>query len=150
MGPASTLSFLRAARVEGPVKVLWAPWGLAARWWHRGVSGAPRRPGTCGELHAWIGPLLQARPWAELWAGHRVSNPVQFSSVQSLSHVRLLATLWTAAHQACLSITNSRSLPKLMSIESVMPCNHLILCPPLLLPPSIFPSIRVFSYESSF
>ena len=73
----------------------------------------------------------------------------QFSSVQSLSHVRLFVTLWTAAHQASLSITNSQSLPKLMSIELVMPSNHLILCLPLLLPPSIFPSIRVFSSESS-
>ena len=73
----------------------------------------------------------------------------QFSSVQSLSHVRLFVTLRTAAHQASLSITNSQSLPKLMSIELVMPSNHLILCLPLLLPPSIFPSIRVFSSESS-
>ena len=70
------------------------------------------------------------------------------SSVQSLSHVRLFATPWTAAHQASLSITNSQSLLKLMSIEPVMPSNHLILCCPLLLPPSIFPSIRVFSNES--
>ena len=67
----------------------------------------------------------------------------QFSSVVSNS-----ATLWTAARQASLSITNSQSLPKLMSIESVMPSNHLILCPPLLFLPSIFPSIRVFSSES--
>ena len=73
---------------------------------------------------------------------------VQFSSVQSLTRVRLFATPWTAARQASLSITNSRSLPKLMSIESVMPSNHLILCHPLLLLPSIFPSIRVFSNES--
>ena len=73
---------------------------------------------------------------------------VQFSSVQSLSHVALFATPWTGAHQASLCITNSRSLLKLMSIESVMPSNHLILCHPLLLPPSIFPSIRVFSNES--
>ena len=72
----------------------------------------------------------------------------QFSSVQSLSHARLLVTLWTAAWQASLSITNSQSLFKLMSIESVMTSNHLILCHPLLLPPSIFPSIRVFSSES--
>ena len=71
-----------------------------------------------------------------------------FSSVQLLSRVRLFATPWTAACQASLSITNSRSLPKLMSIESVMPSNHLTLCRPLLLPPSIFPSIRVFSSES--
>ena len=65
-----------------------------------------------------------------------------------LSHVRLFATPWTAAHQASLSIINSRSLLKLMSIESVMPSNHLILCCPLLLLPSIFPHIRVFSNES--
>ena len=71
------------------------------------------------------------------------------SSVQSLSHVRFFATPWTAAHQASLSIINSRSPPKPMSIESVMPSNHLILCHLLLLPPSIFPSIRVFSNESA-
>ena len=71
-----------------------------------------------------------------------------FSSVQSLSRVRLFATPWTAAHQASLSITNSQSLLKLMSIELVMPSNHLILCHPLL-PPSVFPSIRVFSNESA-
>ena len=73
----------------------------------------------------------------------------QFTSVQSLSRVRLFATPWTAAHQASLSITNSQSLPKPMSIESVMPSNHLILCHPILLLPSIFPSIRVFSNESA-
>ena len=75
---------------------------------------------------------------------------LHFSSVQSLSHVWLFVTSWTAAHQASLSITNSQSLLKLMPIESVMPSNHLILCGPLLLPPSIFPSIRVFSNESVF
>ena len=69
-------------------------------------------------------------------------------SVQSLSCVWLFATPWTAARQASLSITNSRCLLKFMSIESVMPSNHLILCHPLLLLPSIFPSIRVFSNES--
>ena len=73
----------------------------------------------------------------------------QFSSVQSLSRVQLFATLWTAARKASLSITNSQSLLTLMSIESVMPSNHLILCRPLLLLPSIFPSIRVFSNESA-
>ena len=72
----------------------------------------------------------------------------QISSVQSLSHVRLFATPWTAARQASLSITNSWSLPKLMSIESVMPSNYLILCRPLFFPPSIFPNIRVFTNES--
>ena len=71
-----------------------------------------------------------------------------FSSVQSLSRVWFFVTPWIVAHQASLSITNSRSLLKLMSIESVMPSNHLILCCPLLLSPSIFPSIRVFSNES--
>ena len=70
------------------------------------------------------------------------------SSVQSLSCVWLFVTPWTAAHQASLSITNSRSLPKLMSIESVLPSNHLIFCRLLLLLPSIFPSIRVFFNES--
>ena len=74
---------------------------------------------------------------------------VQFSSVQSLSHVRLFAIPWTTARQASLSIINSRSSLKLMSIESVMPSSHLILCCPLLLLPSIFLSIRVFSNESA-
>ena len=70
------------------------------------------------------------------------------SSVQLLSHIQLFATPWTAAHQASLSITNSQSLLKLMSIESVTPSNYLILCCPLLLPPSIFPRTRVLSTES--
>ena len=78
---------------------------------------------------------------------YRFSNTIQFSSVQSLSCVQLFATPWTAARQASLSITNSQSPPKPMSIELVMPSNHLILCRPLLLLPSIFPSIRVFSNE---
>ena len=91
----------------------------------------------------------------EVWQAevHRVTKSqtllssgcyIQFSSVQSLSHVQLFATPWTAALQASLSITNFRSLLKLMSIESVMPSNHLILFHPFFLPPSIFPSIRVF------
>ena len=78
-----------------------------------------------------------------------LSTSVQLSSVQSLIHVRLFATPWTAALQASLSITNSRSPPKLMSTESEMPSNHLILCHSLLLLPSIFPSIRVFANESA-
>ena len=76
-------------------------------------------------------------------------DSVQFSSVQLLSRVWLLETPWTAACQASLSITNCWSLPKLTSIESVMPTNHLILCCPFLLLPSIFPSIRVFSNKSA-
>ena len=81
---------------------------------------------------------------------HQVSNinrGFQFSSVQSLSHVRLFSTPWTAARRTSLSITHSWSLRKLMSIESVMPSNHLVLCHPLLLLPLISPSIRVFSNE---
>ena len=76
-------------------------------------------------------------------------HSVQFSSVQSLSRVPLFVTPWTTAHQASLSITNSRSPPKSMSIESMMPSNHLILYRPLLLLPSILPSIRVFSNKST-
>ena len=76
------------------------------------------------------------------------SELFQYSSVQSLSHVQLFVTPWTAAHQDSLSITNSWSLLKLISTGSVMSSNHFILCCPLLLPPSILPSIRVFSNES--
>ena len=86
-------------------------------------------------LRAWL------RGTAHFWE-------TQWLHSLSLSHVRLFATPWIAARQASLSITNSQSLCKLMSIESVMPYNHLILCHPLLLPSSIFPSIRVFSNES--
>ena len=81
------------------------------------------------------------------WNWHNIVNP--FGSVQSLSRVQLSETSWTTARQASLSTTNSRSLPKPMSIELVIPSNHLILCHLLLLLPSIFPSIRVFSNESS-
>ena len=84
--------------------------------------------------------------WSDLW--FHILHSVQFSSIQLLSRVWLFATPWTAAHQASLSFTNSWSLLKLMSIESVMPSNGLILCHPLRLPPSIFPSIRVFSNQS--
>ena len=76
-----------------------------------------------------------------------ILRDVHFSSVQLLSRVLLFATPWTAAHQASLSVTNSQSLLKFLSVESVMPSNHLILCHPLLLPTSVFPSIRVFSSE---
>ena len=96
-------------------------------------------------LLPWVFPGIRVFPnksalhirWPKYWS---------FSSVQSLSHVWLFVTPWTAPCQASLSITNSWSLLKLMSIESVMPSNHLILCRPLL-PPSIFPSIKVFSNE---
>ena len=79
---------------------------------------------------------------------HTSHHHLEVTSIQSFSHVRLFVTPWIAARQASLSITNSQSLLKLMSVESVIPSSHLILCHPLLLPPSIFPSIRVFSIES--
>ena len=82
-----------------------------------------------------------------MWISYKLYI-VQFSLVSSLNCVQLFATPWTAACQASLSITNSQSLLKLMSIKSVMPSNHLILCHPFLLLPSIFPSIRVFSSDS--
>ena len=85
--------------------------------------------------------VINVPRWYEMFCS------VQFSSVQSLSHVRFFATPWTAAHQASLFITNFQSILKSMSIDLVMPSNHLILCRPLLLWPLIFPSIRVFSDE---
>ena len=88
-------------------------------------------------------PLISSL--VHLWS----ENTLSVSSVQSLSWVWLFETPWTAAHQATLSITNSLSLLKLRSIESVMPSNHLIFCHPLFLLPSIFPSVRVFSNVSS-
>ena len=117
------------------------------------IPGASKSPDvlcSCVQM-----PLLSGRsqliiPEGRLRGQHVMFGQglsVQFSSVQLLSRVQLFVTLWTAC-QASLSITNSRSLLKLISIESVMPSNHLILCCPLLLSPSIFPSIRVFSKES--
>ena len=96
-------------------------------------------------LSQWVGIATGSL----LLINNKVPAIATFSSVQSLSRVQLFATPWTTACQASLSITNSRSLLKLTSIESVMPSNHLILCCPLLLLPSIFPSIRVFSNESA-
>ena len=102
---------------------------------------------------SWVG--LWVKRDRSRWEGEfthlfaEAAASVQFSSVQSISRVRLFATPWIATHQASLSITNSRSLLKLMPIESVMPSSHLILCRPLLLLPPIPPSIRVFSSEST-
>ena len=127
-----------------------------------------RLPGIClplcpisVPLWGWGAVILHcflACPWSTRASPvsilHKFVSPLhhclvsQFSSVQSLSRVQLFSTPWTATHQASLSITNSQSLLILMSIELVMPSNHLILYCPLLLPPSIFPSIRVFSNES--
>ena len=122
--------------------------------WPEYQSGLPCPP--LGDLpDPGIEPMSPASPELQvdsLPLSHQASlcTYVQFSSVQPLSHVRLFATPWITAHQASLSITNSWNSPKLMFIESVMPSNHLILCHPLLLLPSIFPSIRVFSNGSVF
>ena len=114
-------------------------------------------PMDCSPLGSSVHGILQARilEWVAISFSRGSSSPRDWtwvshtadSSVQPLSHVRLFATPWTAACQASLSNTNSRSPPKPMSIVSMMPSNHLILCCPLL--PSIFPSIRVFSNESA-
>ena len=93
----------------------------------------------------WVHTLCLTCQTGILW---KITVGWKFSSVQSLSHVQLFVTTRTAARQASLSITNSRNLLKLMSIWLLMPSNNLILCHPLLLPPSIFPGIRVFSNES--
>ena len=109
------------------------------------------RPLSCLQRHSllWVEAFFPGGGDIRLLSNINLQS-VQFSSFQSLSHVQLFATPWTAEHQASLSITNSWSLPKLMSIESVMTSNHLILCHHLLLLPSIFPSIRVFSNNSVF
>ena len=99
------------------------------------------REAWCAAVHG------VTRSWTQL-SVHDISHQV-YHSVQALSRVQLFATPWIAAHQASLSITNSWSLPKLMSIESVIPSSHLILCHPLLLLPLIPPSIRIFSNEST-
>ena len=104
--------------------------------------------GTRPRIPSWHGPATFHLGKSVRETELETSQENQFSSVHLLSHVRLFATTWTAAHQAPLSITNSQSLPKPMFIESVMPSSHLILCRPLLLP-SIFLSITVFSNESA-
>ena len=125
-----------------------------------GSAGKPTPVFWPEEFHGLYGPWgckeSDMTEWLSLSCTYINSNTdnnmkqviLAFSSVQLLSHVQLFATPWTAAHQASLSITNSPNLLKLMSIGSVMPSNYLILCRPLLLLPSIFPSIRVFSNKS--
>ena len=125
------------------------PQGREALAAHSGVDWE-RKASNGGSTWGEVGGVLLSHPLAVCLKGHLATSYILcFSSVQLLSHVRLFATPWTAARQASLSVTNSQSLFKLMSIESVMPSNHLILCRPLLLLPSIFPSIRVFSNESA-
>ena len=105
--------------------------------------------GSCGLLAQHPRTSEQCAGCSKLGCSWQLCLEEAVQSVQLCSHVRLFVTPWTAARQASLSITNSQSLLKLRSIESVMPSNHLILCHPLLFPPSIFSSIRVFSNESA-
>ena len=118
------------------------PWVRKILW---GRAKQPTPVFLQGESHGWRS-LVGCSP-----CGYRVGHDwnnlssVQFSSLQSLSHVWLFVTPWIAARQASLSITNSQSSPKLMSIALVMPSSHIILCRPLLLLPSVFPSVRIFS-----
>ena len=121
---------------------------LLSRWFHSTISSSVVPFSSCLQSFPASGSFPMSQFFASGGQSIGASASVQFSSVQSLSHLQLFATTWTAARQAFLSITNSRSLFKLMSIESVMPSNHLILCCPLLLPPSILPSNRVFSSKS--
>ena len=118
-------------------------WASSGRWWRTGKPGVLQSVGlTTERLHFHPqGILLCLRILTK-------TNCIGFLVVQLLGRVRFFVTPWTAAHQASLSITNSQNLFKLMSTASVMPANHLIPCHPLLLLPSIFPSIRVFSNES--
>ena len=116
--------------------------GITHAWtWTWANSGRCSGTGKPGVLQS-TGLQRVRHDWATTYSS------MEFSSVQSLSRVWLFATPWTAAHQASQAITNSWSLLKLISIKSVMPSNYLILCHPLLLLPSIFPRIRVFSNES--
>ena len=131
------------------------PWAIACQ--DPQSMGFPSKNAGVGSISFSRGSF-QPRDWTHiscisrwilyLWATRKTHNVI-FSSVQSLSHVQFFATPWIAAWQASLSITNSQSSLKLMSIESVMPSSHLILCRPLLLLTTIPPSIRVFSNEST-
>ena len=104
---------------------------------------------TSGPADLYLDTRRVGKVYARMAGNSTISHQSHFSSVQLLSHFRLFATPWTAARQASLSIINSWSAPKPIFIELVMPSNHLILCCPLLLLPSIFPSIRIFSNESA-
>ena len=124
----------------------WLDWEEAPKHFPK-PSLHPKGPGHYLIFCCWSDTLQLSESWWNhyIWEACLANWSVQFSSVQSISHVRLFVTPWIAACPASLSITNSRSLLKLMSIELVMPPKHLVLCHPLLLMPSIFPSIKVFS-----
>ena len=121
---------------------------MANRWGNNRNSDRLYFSGLQNHCRWWLQPWNE-KMLAPLKKSYDQPSSVQFSSVQSLSGVQLFVTPWITAHQASLSITNSWSLLKLMSIELVMPSNHLILCHPLLLLSSIFPMIRVFYNESA-
>ena len=126
------ISSVKEAAESSPAPVL--PWNVATRSQQSAV---------------WKKGLTGIQPFKKNFNCQSVTKSFVVVA-ELLSHVRVFVTPWTAARQASLSLTDSRSLLKLMSIELVMPSNHLILCRPLLLPPSIFPSIRVFSNELAF
>ena len=126
------ISSVKEAAESSPAPVL--PWNVATRSQQSAV---------------WKKGLTGIQPFKKNFNCQSVTKSFVVVA-ELLSHVRVFVTPWTAARQASLSLTDSRSLLKLMSIELVMPTNHLILCRPLLLPPSIFPSIRVFSNELAF
>ena len=117
-----------------------------------GAKGSGKKKASLAKMKTYIHNIqilvLFASGFSNFQAMHLHPLPLQFSSVQSLNCVWFFASLWTSASQASLTITNSRSLLKFMSIEFVMPSNHLIFCGPLLLLPSILPSMRIFSSES--
>ena len=125
---------------------------LCSQRWRSSTQSAKTRLGAdCGSDHE----FFIAKLWLKLKKVGKTTTPFgydqnQFSSVQSLGHVQLFVTPWATACQVSLSITNSQSLPKLISIKSVMPSNHVILGHPCLLLPSVFPKIRVISNESAF
>ena len=110
-------------------------------------GGRGQKEGRMTQSFCWLSG--ERNGWGRVGTWSKLSVAFVIVAIQSLSHVWLSVIPWTAAHQASLSFTISQSSLKLMSIESVMPSNHLILCHPLLLLPSIFPSIRVFSSESA-
>ena len=137
---------------RGEMEASFQGWDKGLTWMLKDNQGADGSPGNLWPHNdawwRWKLCSLDPSPALPFTLSIHLSD-LQLSSVQLLSHVRLFAAPRTAAHQASLSITNSRSLLKLMPIESVMPSNHLILCHPLLLPtPSVIPSIRVFLNES--
>ena len=124
---------------------MWETWVQSLSW----EDPLEKEMATDSSILAWKIPWMEERSRVQSMGLQRDTTEQLHFHVQSLSRARLFATPWTTARQASLSITNTQSSPRLTSIESVMPSNHLIFCSSLLLLPSIFPSIRVFSDESA-